>query len=118
MTETKDPAATPVETALATGGPAPEEKLAASVQVEDVGPCRRRVTVEVTKEAVEKRLRKTFDEFRKENVLPGFRRGHAPRPLIEKRVGKDLREQLKGKLIMEVLEQSEELKDLRAIGEP
>jgi trigger factor len=94
------------------------EKLNPIVQIEDAGPCRKKVSVEVSKDAVEGRLKKLFDEFRKDNVLPGFRRGRAPRRLIEKRVGKELRDQLKAQLVMEALQEPEELKNLRAIGEP
>jgi trigger factor len=103
-----------------TGAPAAEaaEKTNAVITVEDVGPCRKKVTVEIPKETVEGRLKKTFDDFRKDNVLPGFRRGRAPRQLIEKRVGKELRDQLKGQLVMQALEESEDLKKLRTIGEP
>ena len=51
-------------------------------------------------------------------MLPGFRRGRAPKRLIEKRFGGEMRNTVKQQLVAEAYEKAVEANKLDAIGEP
>ncbi len=86
--------------------------------IEDAGPCKRRVTVEVPAEQVNEALRNGMGELRRNAVLPGFRRGHAPIALIEKRFGGELRREVKSRLIVDNYRKVLDESKLRPIAEP
>jgi trigger factor len=72
-----------------------------TVTIETSGPCRKKVIIEIPRETINKMTDEQYETFRKEAMVPGFRRGHAPRGLLEKRFGKDVGEQVKLKLLAE-----------------
>ncbi len=56
--------------------------------------------------------------WQREAVVPGFRPGHAPRSLVEKRFRKQVADQVKQTLLMAALEQLDEDYDLNPIAQP
>jgi trigger factor len=88
------------------------------VSVEDTGTLKKKVKLEVPEEEVAKRLNENFGEMTKSAQIPGFRVGRAPRRLIEKRFGKDVREQVRLNLIGMALDRGIELAKLETLGEP
>jgi trigger factor len=58
----------------------------------DIPGSRREFTFEVTAEEVRKRLDSACDEVGKEVAVPGFRKGKAPREIIDKHHGGEVRE--------------------------
>ncbi len=89
-----------------------------SVTVEEVGPARVRIKIEIPAERIEARLDNDLDELRRSAEVPGFRVGRAPRRLIEKRFGNETRERLKNVLVAEGLEGAIEKRELKTLGEP
>ncbi len=89
-----------------------------TVTVEDVGPCRKKVTVEIPAETVKAATDQQYEDLRKEAVVPGFRKGKAPRKLLEKRFGKEAAEQIKLKLLAEASESALKDNSLDALREP
>lgn len=61
-----------------------------SVQVEKLEKNMAKLTVEVSAEEVEKAIQGAYQKARKSISLPGFRKGKAPRQLIEKMYGKEV----------------------------
>ena len=45
-----------------------------TVVVEDAGPCKKKVTIEVPEETIKDMADEQYRELRREAVLPGFRR--------------------------------------------
>jgi trigger factor len=72
-----------------------------TVTIEEAGPCKKKVVVEIPEEAVRKTTDEQYETLRKEALVPGFRKGRAPRRLLEKRFGKETIEQIKLKLLAE-----------------
>jgi trigger factor len=97
---------------------ATDEKPQQEVTVEEVGPARKKITIEVPESRIKEKFDSDFDELKKEAQLPGFRKGKAPTRLIERRFGKALRDQVKGELLNESFSQAVEDEGLDVLGEP
>src|SRR5205823_2048321 len=95
-----------------------EEEYQYPITIEDIGPAAKKVTVEIPRERIDAKLQEQFKELRRQAHVPGFRVGHAPQKLIEKRFSNDVREQVKGSLIGESYEQALEKNNLQVIGKP
>jgi len=72
------------------------------VQIEDVGPALKRVTMTLSQEA----------------SLPGFRRGKAPRRLLERRFGHTVRDETKNRLIADAYARAIEDHGIKPVSEP
>ena len=88
------------------------------IRIEDAGPATKKVTVEIPQERIEKKLAEQFKELRSQAAVPGFRVGHAPQKLIEKRFSGDVKEQVRRSLISESYEQAIGKNNLQVLGEP
>ena len=88
------------------------------VTLEDAGPCKKKVTIEIVQEKIKKAIDKQYEELGKEALVPGFRKGRAPRRLLEKRFGKDTTEQIKLTLLADASKSAIEDNKLQTLGEP
>lgn len=105
--------------AAATAAAPPEEAaMKLDAQVEDAGPCKKTLAVEIPSEEVNKALRAGMTELGRTAQLPGFRRGHAPLAILEKRFGADLRKDVKSRLIADSYRQVLTTHDVRPIADP
>jgi trigger factor len=95
-----------------------EEAFAYPIKIEDAGPGTKKVSVEIPRDRITSELEKQFKELRQQAAIPGFRVGHAPQKLIEKRFSSDVKEQVRRSLISESYEQAVEKNKLQVIGEP
>jgi len=93
-------------------------RLDLDVQISDVGPCKKHLKVTIPKADVEKQFQESLGVMTKEAVVPGFRPGHAPRQLVEKRFRKQVSGQVKSTLLMASLEQLDEEHKLNPITQP
>ena len=74
------------------------------VEVEELGPCKKLLKVEVPAEHIKERLSKEYGELATTATVPGFRLGKAPRRLLELRFGDQVLDEVKESLIAESLE--------------
>lgn len=95
-----------------------EEEYVYPVRIEDAGPAAKKVFVEIPRERIDAKLGEQFKELRQQANIPGFRIGHAPQKLVEKRFAHDVREQVRGALISESYQQALEKNSLKVLGEP
>ncbi len=112
--------ATPDEKAPETPETTPEEGAAAppappraASSVEETGPCARLVKVEVPQARVHEEIEKSYAELRKTVSLKGFRPGHIPRHVLERRFGEQVGDAVRQTLADEGLEQATEDHKLR-----
>jgi trigger factor len=97
----------------------PEElRLDPQVEREDIGPCKMRLKICVAAEKVREVVEKRFDALRETVEVPGFRRGRAPRALLERKFGRTIRENLRDEMIGKALSEAVEKSQLEVIGEP
>jgi trigger factor len=95
-----------------------EEKLQCTVDCQDSGPWKKKITITIPRQEIDKALDKQYGEMGHTAEVPGFRKGRAPRRLIEKRYGKDIGQQVKLQLLAKAFEQAEEQNDFEILGEP
>src|SRR5439155_25959348 len=88
------------------------------IRVEDAGPATKKIHIEIPKERIASKLEESFKELRQQAAIPGFRVGHAPQKLIEKRFSQDVKDQVRRQLISESYEQAVEKNSLAVIGQP
>lgn len=91
-------------------------KLKVSVAVPST--CERHVTVEVPREDIERYIDAEFDELVPKAEVPGFRPGRAPRKLVMNRFKDSVKDQVKGKLVVDAMSQVTEEQNFSAISEP
>ena len=70
-----------------------------TVTIKDTGPCKKLVSVEIPEETIKNSTDEQYKTLGKDAIVPGFRKGRAPRRLLEKRFGKEITEQVKLKLL-------------------
>ncbi|MCD4830228.1 MAG: trigger factor [Anaerohalosphaeraceae bacterium] len=88
------------------------------VTVEDSGPCKKKISIEVPREKIQETLSKQYSQLRRDAEIPGFRKGRAPQRLLEKRFGKDVLEQTKLTLLAEASEEAIKDNEIDSLGEP
>jgi len=93
-------------------------KEAIGVAVEDIGALRQRLTVTIPREIIEERLAEQFSELQRERDVRGFRRGRAPRRLVEKAYGSEVRELLKEQLVGQAFLAATEKQEIDVLGDP
>ena len=95
-----------------------DETFEYPVTIEDAGPGSKKVSIEIPRDRIEKVMEQQFKELRQQAAIPGFRPGHAPQKLIEKRFSTDVKDQVRRQLISESYQQAVEKNQLQVIGEP
>ena len=89
-----------------------------TVTIEDAGPCKKKVVIEVPEATIKDMADEQYRELRREAMVPGFRKGRAPRRLLEKRFGKETSEQIKLKVLAEASEAAIKDKKLDVLTDP
>ncbi|MBM4054269.1 MAG: trigger factor [Planctomycetes bacterium] len=86
--------------------------------IEDAGPCKKLLKFEIPKETIESEFEKKTQEACSAVQLPGFRKGRAPRKLVEKRFGTQIKEDVKQTIISESYEKALEENKIEPVGNP
>lgn len=89
-----------------------------STTIQDVGPCKKLVRVELEAAAVDRALAETRAEFVRQVRLPGFRPGKAPAHLVERQFGEQIAEEAKRKLLNESYRRALEEHQLTPVTTP
>ncbi len=93
-------------------------KEAIDVQVQDVGTLRKKLTITIPRDAIDERLGEQYDELKRDSTVPGFRRGHAPLRLIQKRFRSEVGDQLISRLVTSGFLAAVEKVDIKPLGDP
>ena len=89
-----------------------------TVAIEEAGPCKKKILVEIPQEAIKNVTDEQYESLRKEAIVPGFRRGRAPRRLLEKRFGKETAEQIKLKLLADASDSAIKDNEINVLRDP
>lgn len=88
------------------------------VAVSEAGVLRKRLKVTVPRASVDEELEKEYKELVTEAIIPGFRRGRAPRRLVEKRFGSEVGQQVQTRLLSNAYLAAIDQKALKVLGDP
>ena len=88
------------------------------VKIEDAGPAKKKLTITVPADAVDDKIDTSFETLASEATLPGFRRGRAPRKLIERRFGSSVRDETRNQIIADAYTKAIEKNQLETLGDP
>lgn len=69
------------------------------LSLQDVGPCRKQIKVEVPAPAVEAETQRVLREYGQKVHIPGFRKGKVPAELIRRRFAQDIEQEVKERLL-------------------
>lgn len=89
-----------------------------TITVSEAGPCRKRISVEIPAEAVNDQMEVAFGAVAQQVSIPGFRKGHAPRRLVEKRYASYVTDETRSRLVSQAYEQAVRENDLKVLGQP
>jgi len=106
------------DTTAAPDGEKKGQKLTQTVEMKDVGPCKKHIKVAVERKEIDEQLDKKFSELVKESNIPGFRPGKAPRKVVMRMYRKDVVDQIKGQVLLASLEQLAEEHDIAPLSAP
>jgi trigger factor len=98
--------------------PAESAKLHQTVEIRDIGPCKKHIKVSVDHADIQARFGDHFKKLMGESNVPGFRPGKAPRKLVENRFHKEVGEQVKTEVLLASLEQLAEEHDIAPLSQP
>lgn len=89
-----------------------------SITIEETGPCKKKVIIEIPEETIKTSTEEQYETLRKDAQIPGFRKGRAPRRLLEKRFGKETTEQIKLKLLADASDSAIKDNQIKVLRDP
>ena len=89
-----------------------------NIEIEEVGPCKKLLKFDIPKETIDDEWQKQLKEVSKMAKVPGFRKGKAPRKLLEKNYGDKIMDDVKRAVVSGSYQQAIEENKLSPIGDP
>ena len=95
-------------------------KLPQTVEIRDVGPCKKHVKVTVDRSAIDARFDEKYSDLVRsdQSAVNGFRPRKAPRRIIERRYKKEVASEIKTEILMASLEQLAEEQQISPLSPP
>src|SRR5581483_458099 len=88
------------------------------LSVEDVGPCRKQLKIEVPAPAVAAETERVINDYKKRVRLPGFRPGKAPGNIVRQRFKKEIEQEVVERLVPRYWHQAEAEQKLEPLLPP
>jgi trigger factor len=89
-----------------------------NVSVENLAPCKKLLRVELDAKSVDEIFDTITKDYQKQAALPGFRPGKAPRDMVVKKYGTEIKDEAKRKLIGDNYRKALDEQKIHAIGYP
>ncbi len=88
------------------------------VAVTDISQVKKDLTIEVAAEEVKAEFDKTYESYSRYAKVPGFRPGRVPIGVVKQRFGKDVKDEVLGRLLPHALQHALSDNKLNVVGEP
>jgi trigger factor len=89
-----------------------------NVSVENLAPCKKLLRVELDAKSVDEIFDAITKDFQKQAALPGFRPGKAPRDMVVRKYGGEIKDEAKRKLIGDNYRKALDEQKIHAVGYP
>ncbi|MFO0965790.1 MAG: trigger factor [Gemmataceae bacterium] len=106
------------ETGEGEEGAEEKKKLNQTVDISDVGPCRKHIKVSVDRSDIDELFSEKYKELVSDSAVPGFRPGKAPRQVVMRKFKKDVSEQVRAQVLLASLEQLADDFDVAPLAPP
>ncbi|MDP7070052.1 MAG: trigger factor [Phycisphaerales bacterium] len=80
---------------------APEKYEGFEFKLEEAGPARKRLFITVSADTIQAKIDASMGTLQVQSTIPGFRKGHVPKHLLERRFGTAMREETRNELMQE-----------------
>jgi len=90
----------------------------ADVIVEDVGPCKKKLKISIPQSEIQEKIEDAYTRLKDSAVVDGFRKGHVPRKLLERRFGEEVVDEVKQSVLSEAAQSAIEEHSMSPLGEP
>ncbi len=77
-----------------------------TVRITDAGPALKRIDITIPMAKVNEQIESAFSGLASQAVVPGFRKGHVPRGLLEKRFGEAVLQEARQQLVSQAYQQA------------
>jgi len=88
----------------------------AKISVTQSAPCQQQLRIKLPAQAVQPVREVVVGEFQREAAIPGFRKGRAPRELVERKYPGEIREETLRRLTRQVFERVQTERNLKPVG--
>jgi trigger factor len=88
------------------------------LSVEDVGPCRKQLTIEIPAPAVEAESARVLREYGAKAKIPGFRQGKVPSGVVRRHFGKEIDQEVIERLVPRYWRQAQAEAELEPLMSP
>jgi len=88
------------------------------LSIEETGPCRKQLRVEIPAPAVEAEAMRVTAEYARKARVPGFRKGKVPVAMVRRHFGEEIRQELIDRLVPRYWRQAAAEKAIEALGPP
>ncbi len=88
------------------------------LSLEDVGPCRKQLTIEIPAPAVEAETERVVKDFSSQARIPGFRKGKVPQQVVRKRFAEDIEKEVVERLLPRYWKQAQAEKGIEPLLSP
>jgi trigger factor len=95
-----------------------KQKLHQTVEMRDVGPCKKHIKVSVDRADIDARMDEKYSELVPDANVPGFRPGKAPRKVVVHRFHKEVADQVRTEILLASLEQLADEHDVAPLSAP
>ncbi|MEO0474614.1 MAG: trigger factor [Planctomycetota bacterium] len=95
-----------------------QDGLKFDVKIEDAGPACKALTITIPEDEIKAKTENVYGDLEDEAVVPGFRRGRAPRRLLEKRFAGHVKDDVKNQLLSESYTKAIEDNELDPLSDP
>ena len=88
------------------------------VSIEDVGPCKKQLKVEVPAPEVDAEIQRVVKEYGQRARIPGFRKGKVPQELVRRRFQKDIDQEVVERLLPKYWQQAQKESEIDPLLPP
>lgn len=89
-----------------------------NIDVEELSPCQKKLKIRLSAEEVNKEYQTVIQDLRKNVTIPGFRKGKASRSTIKRRFSKEIKDEVKEKLLEYSLKEALVQQDISPVSPP